>query len=98
MTEPTPRELLAQADQQRAIARGAETARRDYRLGRSAIVHRKTGLLGWFKDTSKAPDESVFKTLPPGVAHALYDALGIVMRDAERRADEIEARVKAVQS
>ena len=93
MTDPTPRELLAQADRERAIARGAEVARCNYRLGRAAVAHRKTGLFGWVKDRSKAPDPSVFETLPPGVDTAVYVALGIVAQESEQRARDIEARV-----
>jgi hypothetical protein len=94
MTQPTPRELLAQADRERTIARGAEAARRHYRLGRSAVAHRRTGLIGWLTDRSKAPDPAVFETLPAGVATAIYDALGIVAREATQRADALEARVR----
>jgi hypothetical protein len=91
----SPRELLAEADRQRSIARGAESARINYRLGRSAVAHRRTGLFGWTKDRSKAPDPKVFKTLPPGVDTAVYVALGIVAREAEATAKKLEARVTA---
>lgn len=93
MAEPTPRELLAQADRDRRIARGAEDARRNFRLGRSAVAHRKTGLFGWTKDRSKAPDPKVFETLPDGVDTAVYVALGVVAQEYRARADELEKRV-----
>lgn len=90
---PDVRQLLAQADQERTIARGAQSARLNYRLGRSAVAHRKTGLFGWTRDRSKAPDPKVFETLPPGVDTAVYLALGIVAGEAEARAKELEAQV-----
>lgn len=94
MPDLTPRQLLAQADRERRKAHGAEALRCDYRLGRSPVAHRKTGLIGWLRDRSKEPDEKIFKALPPGMNDALYEALGIVMRDAEERADALEALVQ----
>lgn len=88
----TVRNLLARADHERTIAYGAEMARVSYRLGRSAVVHRKTRLFGWTKDRSKAPDPKDFETLPPGVGSAVYIALGIVAQEANARADALEAR------
>lgn len=95
MTKPTARELLAQADHERRKAHGAEMARVSYRLLRQPVAHRKTGLIGWLTDRSKAPDEKVFKTLPSDIHDALYEALGIVMRESRLRADELEAKVQA---
>ena len=93
MSQPTARELLARADEQHRIAHGADMARVNYRLRHNLVAHRKTGLLGWVKDRSKAPDPKDFETLAPGVATALYEALGIVKRNAEQAARELEARV-----
>ena len=93
MSAPTPRELLAWANRERRKAHGAEMARVNYRLGRRAVAHRKTGLLGWLTDRSQAPDEKDFETLPSEIHDALYDALGIVQRDAEKAARDLEARV-----
>lgn len=95
MSDLTPRQLLAEADRERRKAHAAEMAQVDYRLFCRPVVHHKTGLFGWLTDRSKAPDEDEFRTLPPAMHDALYEALGIVMRDANQRADELEARVQA---
>lgn len=98
MSTQTPRELLAAADRERRKAEGAEMARLDYRLSRKPVAHRKTGLIGWLVDRGKEPDEKVFETLPPGLHDALYAALTIVQRDAEKAARDLEARVTAART
>ena len=93
MSEQSPRVILQRADRERAKARGAESAQLNFRLGRAPVVHRKSRLLGWVRDRSKAPDPAIYETVDQGVCDALYEALGIVRREAERRAAELEASV-----
>jgi hypothetical protein len=96
MSEQSPREILKQADQERAKARGAESVMLNFRLGCAPVVHRKSGLLGWRRDRSTAPDPKDFETVDRAICDALYEALRIVKRDAERRAAALEASVQRV--
>lgn len=93
MTDPTPRELLAEADRERRLARGADAARVRIRLFQYPVAHRRTGLFGWVKDRSKAPDPATFEVLDRPVVDAVYAALGVVEREASQRARDLEARV-----
>lgn len=86
-TEPTPRELLAQADRERATVSAADWARAKIRLGEKPV--QRGGLLR-FRKGRPEERECVFDA---GQTAAIYAALAIVRDDAKRRADELEARV-----
>lgn len=74
------RDLLAQADRHKKIAHVADMARVSIRLGRDAKVERRR--------TFKV-DTKVFTAYE---TNALYEALGIVMRDHEALAKECEKK------
>ena len=92
MSPDEVRRLLAEADRERRIQRGAESARVNIRLGRSAVVHRKSRVFGWVRDRSKPPSPHLFERLEPGVEGAMYRALGIVSAEAREAAEAYEAR------
>jgi hypothetical protein len=94
MTQPTPRELLLEADRQRALARGADMIGVHFRLGRGLVQAKRTGIIGWWRDRSTAPDEKLVDALDPNLMHAIYAAAMMVKRDAERQAADLEARVQ----
>lgn len=88
-SKQTPRELLAQADRERATVSAAEWARTNIRLGERPV--QREGLLRFRK---KRPEdrECVFDAAQTA---AIYGALAIVRDNARRRAEELEARVTA---
>lgn len=74
------RDLLAQADRHKKVAHGADMARVSIRLGRNPKVEQRRT----FKVDTKV--FTAFET------NALYEALGIVMRDHEALAKKCEER------
>jgi hypothetical protein len=90
MTGKAPRELLAEADREREIARGAESIRCTFRLGAGLAV--KPGRFG-VRRMFRRPAEPEFQALDSAASMALYRAAGIVRDDARKRADQLEGQV-----
>ena len=79
----SPRDLLAQADRERAIANAASYIRTRIRLFEKPVVHHRSGLWGWWRDKSTRPDPKVVEVLSSDVTRALYLAAGIVWHEAD---------------
>ncbi|RHA38723.1 hypothetical protein [Cellulomonas rhizosphaerae] len=90
MTEQTPRELLAEADQQRALADGADWAMTKIRLGEKPEVRK--GRVGFWRRHKEDPSVRPLE-FTAAATSALYLALAEVRGNATRKADELEARV-----
>ena len=88
MTNLTPRELLAQADEQRRVANGADGLMAVMRLGYNPAT--KRGLLGRPKAFTREPE---WVPVDRDVAAAIYRAAGIVKSEALQRSRELEAQV-----
>ncbi len=86
MSETSARELLAQADRERAVANEADALRTSFRLGRPVAV--KRGLFG-----RKRYGEEQFTPLSSAASEALYRAARIVEQEAILRAADLESRV-----
>lgn len=76
----TPRELLAEADYWRNLARQAEAVRNGVRIGRRVTMHRNKL---WQHGEPLAQD----------VTQAIYEAACEVRNDAEQRAKDLEAKL-----
>lgn len=94
-TTMTPRELLAEADREREIARWAEGMQTSIRLGRPIIISEmhQRGPFGRKRKYLYQLDER----MPGPAVDAIYWALGTVRAEAETKADAMEARIVATE-
>lgn len=93
MNPRTPREIIREADAERAIAEAARYAQTRIRLFERPVVEKRTGLLGWWRDRRTEPDPELVEHFSPTVTRALYQALTVVARDSDERVRKLEAEV-----